>query len=250
MAPGGSKYQDIRNPRSADSDYGIAPESAEFTNSPISAAITGGKHGAGSNSVVHELLECPVCMDPMHPPIQQCPNGHTLCVKCKSKVHVCPICRHELGNIRCLALEKISESIELPCRYQIYGCQDIFTYHMSLLHEQNCKFRPYNCPYAGSECAVTGDIQHLIAHLKEDHKVDMHDGCTFNHVFIESNPQEVENAAWELPIFNCFGHQFCLRSYTIFKQNDCNNTYLYNLSRRSGFESWKQSLAKMQDKTT
>ncbi|KAH0733741.1 hypothetical protein KY285_009448 [Solanum tuberosum] len=72
--------------------------------------------------------------------------------------HVCPICRHELGNIRCLALEKIAESLELPCRYQVFGCQDIFTYHNRLQREQNCKFRPFNCPYAGSECTVTGDI--------------------------------------------------------------------------------------------
>lgn len=130
----------------------------------------------------------------------KCPNGHTLCLKCKSKVHVCPICRHELGNIRCLALEKIAESLELPCRYQFFGCQDIFTYHSRLRHEQNCRFRPYNCPYAGSECTVTGDIQSLVAHLKDDHKVDMHDGCTFNHRYVKSNPQDVENATWMLTV--------------------------------------------------
>lgn len=130
----------------------------------------------------------------------KCPNGHTLCLKCKSKVHVCPICRHELGNIRCLALEKIAVSLELPCRYQIFGCQDIFTYHSRLRHEQNCRFRPYNCPYAGSECTVTGDIQSLVVHLKDDHKVDMHDGCTFNHRYVKSNPQDVENATWMLTV--------------------------------------------------
>ncbi|KZV40466.1 Argonaute 4-like protein [Dorcoceras hygrometricum] len=70
--------------------------------------------------------------------------------------------------------------------------------------------RPYSCPYAGSECAVTGDIPYLVAHLRDDHKVDMHTGCTFNHRYVKSNPREVENATWMLIVFNCFGQCFCL----------------------------------------
>nr|DAD36479.1 TPA_asm: hypothetical protein HUJ06_007120 [Nelumbo nucifera] len=141
----------------------------------------------------------------------QCPNGHTLCSNCKARVHNhCPTCRFELGNIRCLALEKVAESLELPCRFQNLGCPDMFPYYSKLKHEQLCRFRPYNCPYAGSECLVTGDIPTLVAHLKNDHKVDMHDGCTFNHRYVKSNPQEVENATWMLTVFNCFGQHFCL----------------------------------------
>ncbi|XP_043691595.1 E3 ubiquitin-protein ligase SINAT2-like [Telopea speciosissima] len=140
-----------------------------------------------------------------------CPNGHTLCSKCKVRVqNCCPICRHELGNIRCLALEKVAESLELPCTYNGLGCHDILPYYSKLKHEQHCQFRPYNCPYAGSECSVAGDIPTLVAHLKDDHKVDTHDGCTFNHRYVKSNPQDVENATWMLTVFNCFGRQFCL----------------------------------------
>ncbi|KAK8972499.1 hypothetical protein V6N11_081614 [Hibiscus sabdariffa] len=140
-----------------------------------------------------------------------CPNGHTLCSNCKIRVHnCCPTCRYDLGNIRCLALEKVAESLELPCKFQNLGCHDIFPYYSKLKHEQHCRFRPYNCPYAGSECSVTGDIPTLVAHLKDDHKVDMHDGCTFNHRYVKSNPHEVENATWMLTVFNCFGRQFCL----------------------------------------
>ncbi|XP_077230885.1 E3 ubiquitin-protein ligase SINAT2-like isoform X2 [Tasmannia lanceolata] len=147
----------------------------------------------------------------MYPPIHQCPNGHTLCSKCKLRVHNrCPTCHKELGNIRCLALEKVAASLELPCRYQDRGCHDIFLYYSKLKHEQHCHFRPYNCPYAGSECSVTGDIPTLVAHLKDDHNVDMHNGCTFNHRYVKSNPQEVEHATWMLTVFYCFGKQFCL----------------------------------------
>lgn len=131
----------------------------------------------------------------------QCPNGHTLCSSCKQRVHNrCPTCRYELGNIRCLALEKVAESLELPCRYHSLGCPDIFPYYSKLKHESQCTFRPYNCPYAGSECSVTGDIAGLVAHLRDEHKVDMHNGCTFNHRYVKSNPQEVENATWMLTV--------------------------------------------------
>ncbi|KAA8549613.1 hypothetical protein F0562_001369 [Nyssa sinensis] len=213
MTPGGRIYQDVIESLTAVADYDLAPTNIEFRSLPPRKSTTavGGKLGMPSSSAVHDLLECPVCLNLMYPPIHQCPNGHTICLNCKAKVHnSCPICQQELGNIRCLALEKVAESLELPCRYRSLGCQDIFPFHSRRGHEQNCRYRPYNCPYAGAECSVTGDIQFLVTHLKDDHQVDMHDGCTFNHRYVKSNPQEVENATWMLTVFNCFGHQFCL----------------------------------------
>ncbi|XP_058724707.1 E3 ubiquitin-protein ligase SINAT5-like [Vicia villosa] len=160
---------------------------------------------------VHELLECPVCTNSMYPPIHQCHNGHTLCSTCKTRVHNrCPTCRQELGDIRCLALEKVAESLELPCKYYSLGCPEIFPYYSKLKHETACNFRPYTCPYAGSECPAAGDINFLVAHLRDDHKVDMHTGCTFNHRYVKSNPRDVENATWMLTVFHCFGQYFCL----------------------------------------
>lgn len=134
----------------------------------------------------------------------------------------CPTCRFELGDIRCLALERVAESLELPCKYQNAGCHDIFPYYGKLKHEQLCRFRPYNCPYAGSECFMTGDIPTLVAHLKDDHKVDMHDGCTFNHRYVKSNPHEVENATWMLTvsiISTCatsYSHPSCAKHFCIY----------------------------------
>lgn len=170
----------------------------------------------------------------------QCSNGHTICSGCKPRVHNrCPTCRHELGNIRCLALEKVAASLDLPCKYQSFGCMGIYPYYSKLKHELQCTFRPYNCPYAGSECTVVGDIPSLVSHLKDYHKVDMHSGNTFNHRYVKSNPHEVENATWMLTVchitnpiqcpiqcpihfmlsrsilfffqvFSCFGQYFCL----------------------------------------
>ncbi|GFY92369.1 protein with RING/U-box and TRAF-like domain [Actinidia rufa] len=180
----------------------------EFPNSkPHNNVVCSAIHPTKS---VHELLECPVCTNSMYPPIHQCHNGHTLCSTCKARVHnCCPTCRQELGDIRCLALEKVAESLELPCKYYSLGCPEIFPYYSKLKHESICNFRPYNCPYAGSECSVVGDIPYLVAHLRDDHKVDMHSGCTFNHRYVKSNPREVENATWMLTVFNCFGQYFC-----------------------------------------
>lgn len=175
------------------------------------ATSMGGSAWSPLNEDVHDLLECPVCMNLMYPPIYQCPNGHTLCSSCKTKLeNLCPTCRHELGDIRCLVLEKVAESLELPCRFQLLGCRGIFPYYSKLKHEKNCKHRPYACPYAGADCSFTGDIPRLVMHLRDDHNVDMHDGCTFNHRYVKSNPRDVENATWMLTIFNCFGRQFCL----------------------------------------
>ncbi|KAE8719711.1 E3 ubiquitin-protein ligase SINAT4 [Hibiscus syriacus] len=137
---------------------------------------------------VHELLECPVCTN-------QCTHRFI---------------RQELGDIRCLALEKVAESLEFPCKYYNLGCPEIFPYYSKLKHETICNYRPYNCPYAGSECSVVGDVPFLVAHLRDDHKVDMHTGSTFNHRYVKSNPREVENATWMLTVFHCFGQYFCL----------------------------------------
>ncbi|CAK9169949.1 unnamed protein product [Ilex paraguariensis] len=211
MAPGGGVCKVVEShPKYA--NYDITAAKAEKRSTQIkSNSGWGEKHGMPSTNGVHELLECPVCKNLMYPPIHQCPNGHTLCSSCKFRVHnCCPTCHLELGNIRCLALEKVAESLELPCRYQSLGCYDTFPYFSKLKHEQHCRFRPYNCPYAGSECSVMADIPTIVSHLKEDHQVDLHDGCTFNHRYVKSKPHEVENATWMLTVFNCFGRQFCL----------------------------------------
>ncbi|KAI3900329.1 hypothetical protein MKW92_006924 [Papaver armeniacum] len=198
---GGMEEEDIRT------HHNQFSSSKGLNNNGVSPAATS----------VHELLECPVCTNSMYPPIHQCHNGHTLCSTCKTRVHNrCPTCRQELGDIRCLALEKVAESLELPCKYGSLGCPEIFPYYSKLKHEALCNFRPYNCPYAGSECAVVGDIPFLVTHLRDDHKVDMHTGCTFNHRYVKSNPREVENATWMLTVSVIFqsstvsGQYFCL----------------------------------------
>ncbi|GAB2218338.1 hypothetical protein Drorol1_Dr00001558 [Drosera rotundifolia] len=209
MAPGGGVCEKHVEPRALVSDGTAAPQGSHLKRAPAAAAV--GKPGVPLACNVGDLLECPQCSNMMFPPILQCPNGHTLCSECKARIqNACPICGSELGNIRCLALEKVAELLELPCRYQGTGCPDLCSYFSKLKHEKSCRFRPFSCPYVASECSATGDIPFLVKHLKEVHRVDMHDGCSFNHRYIKSNPEEVENATWMLTVFNCWGRHFCL----------------------------------------
>ncbi|XP_069680164.1 uncharacterized protein [Periplaneta americana] len=53
-------------------------------------------------------LNCPVCMENMHPPIYLCVNGHSICHTCKPGLDSCPTCRGSLLNIRNKALENIA----------------------------------------------------------------------------------------------------------------------------------------------
>lgn len=73
MAPGGGICKEVCESRSAFADYDVTTANLELRSSPFRKATTGvgGKHGMPSTSGVHELLECPVCMDLMHPPIHQ-----------------------------------------------------------------------------------------------------------------------------------------------------------------------------------
>ncbi|CAN4087578.1 unnamed protein product [Withania somnifera] len=57
------------------------------------------------------------------------------CATCKTRVHNrCPTSRQELGDLRCLALEKVAESLELPCKYFSLGRSEIFPYY-SKIHD-------------------------------------------------------------------------------------------------------------------
>jgi E3 ubiquitin-protein ligase SIAH1 len=106
-------------------------------------------------------------------------------------------------------------------------------------HEAECTFRPYSCPYAGSECPVSGDIPALVSHLLEDHKVDKHHGPIFNHRYVKEDPLQVENATWMLTVFTAFGQHFCLH-FEAFQQGGTVPVYMAFL-RFMGEEDEAQS---------
>ncbi|PHJ25703.1 e3 ubiquitin-protein ligase sinat2-like [Cystoisospora suis] len=96
-----------------------------------------------------ELLECGVCCEAMQSPIFQCVEGHTLCRSCKARVQQCPVCRSPDLDIRCRALERLADRlVDLPCRYRSFGCKDLLAYTQRQAHEQQCLYRPMQCPEA------------------------------------------------------------------------------------------------------
>ena len=127
----------------------------------------------------------------------QCHNGHTLCSGCKARVlNKCPTCRHQLGDIRCLALEKMAESLQLHCKYEEFGCPEIIPYYTKLMHEDSCNFRPYSCPCSGWECSVVGDIPLLVSHLTDYHKAVMFNSCDFELGLLTEDLREHSGCRW------------------------------------------------------
>ncbi|MFS7988675.1 putative seven-in-absentia protein, TRAF [Helianthus anomalus] len=99
---------------------------------------------------------------------------------------------------------------EYPKHIPHRGCLEIIPYSAKLQHEALCNFRHYNCPYAGVECPVTGDIPLLVTHRRAGHNVEMRPSCTFKYRFVKPNPYAVENATWMLEVLHCFDRYFCL----------------------------------------
>ncbi|CAL9220712.1 unnamed protein product [Arabidopsis halleri] len=89
----------------------------------------------------------------------------------------------------------------------IYQCPNDYTEELNI---ENPKKKPYKCPYSGAKCNVTGDIQRLLLHLRNDHNVEMHDGRSFSHRYVHHNPKHLHHATWMLTLLDCFGRQFCL----------------------------------------
>lgn len=74
MSPGGNFYEDVIESHitSGDSDD-LATSNAELRSSPFKKTVSclSGNLEMASTNDVHELLECPVCMNLMYPPIYQ-----------------------------------------------------------------------------------------------------------------------------------------------------------------------------------
>ncbi|XP_055848886.1 uncharacterized protein LOC129913923 isoform X2 [Episyrphus balteatus] len=78
------------------------------------------------------IIECPVCLETIAPPILQCQNGHILCVKCRILSHICPVCRQHFYPGRSLVAEQIYNSItdtfnlRSPDKLQGYSRDQLF----------------------------------------------------------------------------------------------------------------------------
>ena len=72
--------------------------------------------GMVKNEELLQLLECPVCLDHITPPMKQCVKGHLVCNECFPRLPHCPTCRSPMNQERNLAIEQIARLLKYPCR--------------------------------------------------------------------------------------------------------------------------------------
>ncbi|KAK9109500.1 hypothetical protein Sjap_017560 [Stephania japonica] len=114
------------------------------------------------------LLDCNICLKPFSPPVFQCQDGHVACYMCcRKNSYKCSRCVHPIGTIRCLIIEKLVETIKLPCQYSQLGCKETPSYCQKSTHEKNCIHSPCHCPI--SRCKFVGSSEQLSQHFKDNH---------------------------------------------------------------------------------
>ncbi|CAL4902905.1 unnamed protein product [Urochloa decumbens] len=118
-----------------------------------------------------DALDCGVCFLPLKAPIFQCEVGHVVCSPCCDKLkatgkcHVCGVATSSYR--RCHAMERLVESIHVPCPHAAHGCTMRLAYHDREGHRLVCPHAPCRCP--GEACTFVGSTAALLDHFSEAH---------------------------------------------------------------------------------
>ncbi|KAL6894587.1 hypothetical protein ACP4OV_008685 [Aristida adscensionis] len=118
-------------------------------------------------TMVMGTLDCPICYEPLGPPIFQCSVGHFICWPCQDRLSKCPLCSRTAFE-RCFGMERVVESISIPCSFAKNGCNRRIPYFNIKNHEKACRHGPCFCPESG--CGFTGATVALLDHLTVHHK--------------------------------------------------------------------------------
>lgn len=88
-----------------------------------------------------EGLDCTLCLDLLRPPVFQCAAGHVICSTCYEKLlenDYCQQCSVSASYSRCFAVERVLQSVKVPCSNVGYGCMAKMPYYEIEDHEMNC----------------------------------------------------------------------------------------------------------------
>lgn len=94
-----------------------------------------------------------------------------VCSSCRDKLapagkcHVCGIATSSYH--RCDALERLVESICVPCPNAAHGCNTKPAYYDHHGHCKTCPYAPYRCP--SKECSFVGSTEALLDHFTGAH---------------------------------------------------------------------------------
>lgn len=140
--------------------------------------INGGSSNTISQGITIEglkcILECTVCLcTPTSTPVHRCNNGHIICHVCRPKLskEKCPVCRIELGNLRCLTSEKIISDMPIDCQFQTRGCMMKLPKEPMKLHEIECSFSMVNCSDIVVTCEIKVPLLQLSHHIIKEHRI-------------------------------------------------------------------------------
>ena len=121
---------------------------------------------------VRRVVECPICLTaPTSSPIYRCSNGHLVCNMCRPNLrnNQCPTCKVPIRYDRCLISEKLIESLPVPCKFEVFGC-NVETKREKLNdHETKCLLRTIQCPVFNSECNSNVQVSMIFDHFKTAH---------------------------------------------------------------------------------
>lgn len=148
------------------------------------------------------LLECPVCLEPISPPIHQCRRGHLVCHRCKPHLSLCPTCRERMTDTRNWAVERIAEELRYPCKNSSAGCPLKMALCDKDNHEAACTFRTFTCPFRA--CSWSGFLPDMLPHLRHAHSSRFLEGHQ-QQIDVELNSPTLFYTDWAV---SCLGEVF------------------------------------------
>lgn len=180
--------------------------------SPPAAALASARPESAGTSLADvtvedaDVLDCGVCFHPLKPPIFQCDMGHVICSPCRDKLkgtgkcHVCGVATRNYH--RCHDMERLVDSIHVPCPHAAHGCAMKLAYHNQETHRLACVHAPCHCP--GEACTFVGSTEALLDHFSAVHgwpcfthvnvgryaeyRLQLHDGFNF---FLTDCPEKL-----------------------------------------------------------
>ncbi|GER42551.1 E3 ubiquitin-protein ligase [Striga asiatica] len=116
-----------------------------------------------------DVLDCPICLEPLTLPIYQCSSGHIACASCCTKMkNKCASCSLSIGYHRCRAIERVLDSVRVSCSNMRHGCRESLHYSKKVVHEKTCNYAPCSCPYPG--CMFSGLARSIYTHFSIRHR--------------------------------------------------------------------------------
>lgn len=114
-------------------------------------------------------LLCPICMDFYYIKIiQQCSQGHVLCISCFYRLPIprkCPSCRMLLTDNRNRVLEELAQNYPMQCKWR--DCKHVCAAKDFCDHKVKCKNKASDCVVVG--CDWEGYKDEIEAHCMEKH---------------------------------------------------------------------------------